>query len=486
LTVKQKAITGMFWSFVDSLANQGIQFITGIVLARILSPREFGLIGMLSIFIAISQTFIDSGFSNALIRKQDCSQDDYSTVFYFNLAVSVLFYLILFVSANAISLFLHEEQLKQLIKILGLSLVISSLSIIHRTILNKKIDFKLQARVSVISSVCSGIVAIIMASSGYGVWSLVVLTLTKFALNSVLLWIWVAWKPILVFSKKSFTQLFSFGSKLLASSLIDTIYRNINNLMIGKYFSADQLGYYATADQYQALPSQNLQSIIGRVSYPILSSIQEDQLKLKFAFIRLVRSTMFISFLLMLGLAVIAKPLILTLIGIKWIIAAEYLQMLCFVGIFYPLHALNLNMLQVEGRSDLFLKLEILKKMLAIPVIIIGILFGIKIMIAGMIINNIIAYYINSYWSGKHIDYSFLDQIKDITPSFIMALVVNGIIYFMGHIIHVEPWLLLIIQISMGLFITVIICELLNFSDYLYMRNIIFDFFGLKFDKWRH
>ena len=475
MTLKERTINGLFWSFIDSFANQGVQFVVGIILARILSPREFGLIGMLTIFIAISQSFVDSGFSNALIRKKNCTQKDYSTVFYFNLAVGILFYAILFFLAPLISSFFNEPQLTLLLKVLGIGVLLNAIGIIQRTILTKEINFKLQTRVSIVASIGSGTIAIIMAILDYGVWSLVALTLVRFGLNSLFLWIWAKWKPQRVFSKKSFSELFAFGSKLLISGLIDTIYRNVYFLVIGKYFSAKELGFYTRADQFKAFPSQNLNNIISRVSYPVLSSIQDDNEKLKQTYEKIIRTTMFVTFCLMLGMAAVAKPMIITLIGEKWLPAVIYLQMLCFVGMFYPLHALNLNMLQVQGRSDLFLRLEIIKKTLAIPTILIGIFWGIKMMILGMMLNTLIAYYLNSYWSGKMLGYSFIQQIKDIMPSFLLALSMASLTFLIGKYLLIPYIWQLIVQISTGILYVIILCEIINFRDYIYIKSVVLE-----------
>jgi O-antigen/teichoic acid export membrane protein len=474
MNLKQKTITGLFWSFTDSFANQGVQFIIGIILARILSPREFGLIGMLTVVIAISQAFIESGFSQALIQKKKCTEADYSTVFYFNLFVSIIFFLILFFSAQAIGIFFNEPQLENLLKVLGLGLILNSFTIIQRTILTKKINFKLQTRVSVVASFGSGIVAIVMALLDYGVWSLVALTLTRFGLTSLFLWLWAKWKPLWIFSRKSFKELFSFGSKLLLSGLLDTIYRNIYYLIIGKYFSAVELGYYTRADQFKSITSQNLQGIISRVSFPVLASIQDDKELLKIAYQKLIKSTMLITFVLMLGMVAISESMILTLVGDKWLPSVVYLQLLCFVGMLYPLHALNLNMLKVQGRSDLFLRLEIIKKVLAVPTIIIGIVYGIKMMIVFMIIESIIAYFLNSFWSGKYLKYSSFNQLVDIFPAFIIAIIVNIIVYSLSffNIGHIT---LLILQILLGVLLTITICEVIKFKDYLYLKNIILE-----------
>ena len=475
MSLKQKTITGLFWSFTDGFANLGVQFIVGIVLARLLTPREFGLIGMLTIFIAISQTFIDSGFSNALIRKKECSQKDYSTIFFFNILIGLICYIVLYIFAGNISYFFGEPVLKDLLRVLGLSLIFNSFGIIHRTILTKDINFKIQTKISVISSVVSGLIAITMAIQGFGVWSLVALTILRFGISSLFLWLFLKWKPTLEFSKKSFNELFGFGSKLLLSGLIDTIYRNIYYFIIGKFFTAIELGYYTKSDQFQALPSQNLNAIIGKVSYPILSGIQDDIPRLKRNYRQLIKSIMYITFILMLGMAAIAKSMIITLIGEKWFPSIIYLQLLCLVGMFFPLHAINLDMLKVQGRSDLFLKLEVIKKILAIPIIVIGVFFNIKIMIIGMLINTLIAYYLNSYWSGKMIDYSFRNQVADILPSFILAVIINTIVFTLNFVGIKNMYILLIYQVSLMLILTILISEIIKFKEYIFIKNVVIE-----------
>lgn len=474
-TLKQKTINGLFWSAIDSIAGQGIVFIVGVILARLLSPREFGLVGMITLFIAVSESFINSGFSNALIRKKDCTKTDYSTVFYFNLVAGLIFFGILYFSASPISQFFKEPQLKLIIQVLGMILIIDSLTIIQRTILNKRIDFKLQTRISVIAAFGSGTIAIFMAIKGFGVWSLVAQRLSQQTFTSILLWIWNKWKPSKVFSWNSFKELFGFGSKLLVSSLIETIYRNVYFLIIGKYFSAIELGYYTRADSFNNLPSSNLNGIISRVSYPVLASIQDDIPRLKIYYKKLIRSSMFVTFVLMLGMAAVAEPMIITLIGEKWRPSIIYLQMLCFIGMTYPLHALNLNMLQVLGRSDLFLKLEIIKKVLAIPVIIIGVMWGIKIMIAGMFLITLIAYYLNSYWSGKKIGYSIKEQIADITPSFLLAAGMAVVVFVIGKVVPFDYLWVLFIQLISGLVIILSFSEITGFKDYISLKELLME-----------
>ena len=472
-TLKQKTISGLTWSFIDSFAQKGITFVIGIILARLILPREFGLIGMISVFIAISTSFINSGFGAALIRKKDCTDIDYSTVFYFNLAVGVFFYWVMFFTAPAISRFFNEPQLIRLVQVLAVLLVVDSFTIIQRTILTKRIAFKLQTKISVISSIISGIFGIALAFRGFGVWSLVVKQISQRAINSLLLWLWNRWRPLLVFSKKSFTELFSFGYKLLISGLIDTLYRNIYLIIIGKYFSAQALGFYTRADQFKALPSENIVQIVGRVSYPVLAQMQDDKNVLKANYKKIIKSTMLITFVLMMGMAAVAEPMIIVLIGEPWRTSIVYLQMLCFVGMMYPLHALNLNMLNVQGRSDLFLKLEIIKKILAVPVIVIGVLFGIKVMIAGMIVNTQIAYFLNSYWSGRFINYSMKEQIRDILPSFFLAITSSAVVFMIGWLLPFGYLPILIIQVITGAVLVFVIAEITKLEAYLFMKEIL-------------
>jgi len=473
LNLKQKTITGFAWSFIESIIGQGITFFVGIILARLLSPKEFGLIGMLIIFISISQLLIDSGFSHALIRKQNCSQQDYSTVFYFNIVLGISLYFLLFIAANAISVFFHEPTLKPLIRVLGLAIIINSFTIIQNVLLTKQINFKLQSKISIASFFISGIIGIYMAYTGWGVWSLVTMTVFKYSVNSVLLWFWNKWKPIWCFSRRSFTELFSFSGKLFVTQLIDTLYRNLYYVIIGKYFAAAELGYYTRAEQFQSLPSANLQGVIGRVSYPVLATLQNDAPRLRDTYKKLIRSTMLITFVLMLGMAASAESMVLSLVGEKWEPCIIYLQLLCFVGIFYPLSALNLNMLYVKGRTDLALRIEIVKKVLWIPVFVLAVLFGIKVMILSMIILSVIATFLNSYWSGRLIGYSFFEQAKDISPSFLIALTMSLVVLVEGFIVPLPAFPLFLIQLVSGALLTLGLCEALRYKDYIYIKNII-------------
>ncbi len=462
------------------MASQIIHFIVGIILARILSPMEFGLIGMITIFIAVSQSLVDSGFQQALIRKQDADNTDFSTVFYFNFALGLLFYIILFFSARPISRFYDEVQLTEIIRVFGLVIVINSLALIQRARLIKAINFKLQTKISILSSSISGAVGIYMAYNGYGVWSLVWRTVVNQLFQAVLLWLFNRWKPGLIFSLNSLKQMFSFGSKLLISGLLDTLYKNINLLVIGKFFSAGELGFYSRADQFQKLPSANITATVQRVSYPVLTKVQDESARLKEGYRKIINSTMFISFTSMLTLVAIAKPMILTLIGEKWLPSVTMLQLLCIAGMLSPLHAINLNMLKVKGRADLFLKLEIIKKVLAIPVIILGIIFGVTVMIAGMVFNSFLAYFLNSYYSGRLINYSVKEQIIDILPSFLIALSSGTVLFIPTLIFNSHFPLMLFIQIISGIVLIASLSELTKNRAYLEVKKIVLEKFKIK------
>lgn len=478
-SLKNKTIKGVSWSFIDNIASSGVSFLVGIILARILTPDEFGILGMITIFIAISNSIVDSGFSNALIRKTNPKSEDYNTVFYFNLIIGIIFYFILYISSPIISRFFNEPILIPITRTMGSILIINALGIIQRTLLIIKVDFKTQTKVSIIASVTSGIIGIFMAIFEFGIWSLVGQQISRQLLNTVFLWIYSKWRPIIEFSTNSFLELFNFGSKLLLSGLIDTIYRNIYYIIIGRFYSAAQLGQYTRSEQFNTIFSSNLTTIVQRVSYPVLSSIQNDSVRLQNAYQKIIKTTMLFAFACMLGLAAISKPLIIILIGEKWITASIYLQIICFSGMLYPLQAINLNILQVKGRSDLLLKLEIIKKISAIIPILLGILYGIEFMLLGSVLNSGISYFINSYYSAYLVNYSTNKQIKDIFPSFIVSLSV-ALIMWSITLINLSNYTTLIIQCLIGISLAIIIYEKIKLEEYLEIKKMILSFIHKK------
>ncbi|HOW98237.1 MAG TPA: lipopolysaccharide biosynthesis protein [Kiritimatiellia bacterium] len=475
MSLRQQTVSGLLWSFLDDLARGGLLFLSGLVLARLLTPREFGLIGMTTLFIAISQSIVNSGFNQALIRKQDCTQADYSTVFYFNLLVSFALYLLLFFAAGWIARFFREPPLEGIIRALGLGLLIGALGMVQQTQVVKEIDFKLLTRISLVSSAIGGALGIALAYAGYGVWSLVVMTLSRAAVELALLWRWRSWRPSLEFRWASFRAMFSFGSRLLASSLITTLYTQLFNVVIGRFFSAAELGQFTQAQTFRNLPSQRLTAVVQRVSYPALATLQEEAPRLKAAYRRMLQCTMLATFALMLGMAACAEPLLITLVGEQWRPAIVYLQLLCFVGMFYPLHAINLNMFQVRGRSDLYLKLEVIKTVLAAPAMAVGVFWGIQPMIVTLFFISLAAYVLTAACSGRLIGYSAAEQIRDILPSFILAAVMAAAVYVLGRWLPLPDLPRLVVQVGAGATLTVGLAELTRLDSYLYLKRLALD-----------
>lgn len=471
-SLKNKSVEGTAWSFLDNIASSGITFLVGLVLARLLTPEEYGIMAIIAIFIAISTSIVDSGFSNALIRKVDIHQVDYCTVFYFNLIISAVLYIVLYFVSPIISVFFKEPILVEIIRIIGIVLVINALAIIPRTIFVREVNFKSQAKVSFISSISSGFIGIGMAFAGMGVWSLVGQQLSRQLLNTFFLWFFCEWRPVWTFSIKSFKELYGFGSKLLLSGLIDTIYKNIYYIIIGRFYSSVQLGQYTRAEQFNTIFSVNLTSVVQRVSYPVLSSIQDDSDRLRDVYRRVIKIMMLITFGCMLGMAAVAKPLFIILIGEKWLPAVYFFQIICFSGMLYPLHAINLNILQVKGRSDLFLKLEIMKKIIAVGPIIVGILYGIEYMLWGSVITSCIAYFFNSYFSSLLISYPTKEQIRDVLPTFFVSLIVAIFMWILSFS-NLSVYLLLPIQCVIGLSLAIIIYEKLKLEEYLEIKQAL-------------
>ena len=471
-SLKHKTVKGVGWSFVDNIANSGITFLVGLVLARILTPAEYGVMAMVTIFIAISNSIVDSGFSNALIRKMKIERVDYNTVFYFNLVVSLFLYLVLFLCAPAISSFFKEPILVDVMRVIGWILVINALAIIPRTILVRNVDFKTQTKVSLISSILSGAIGIGMALTGFGVWSLVGQQLSRQLLNTMFLWFFCRWRPVWEFSVQSFKELFGFGSKLMLSGLLNTIYNDIYSLVIGRCYSAADLGQYTRASQFNTIFSSNLTTVVQRVSYPVLSSIQNEEDRLREAYRRVIKVTMLVAFACMLGLAAVAKPLLVLLIGEKWLPAVYFLQIICFSGMLHPLHAINLNILQVKGRSDLFLKLEIIKKIIATIPIVIGIFWCIELMLCGSVCSSFIAFFLNSYYSAPLIGYPTSRQIKDVTPTLGISFGVAAVMWSLS-LLSISYYVMLPLQCVVGLLLAFLIYERTKLPEYMEIRQLL-------------
>jgi len=471
-SLKDKTVKGTFWSAADAFLGQGVTFIVGLVLARLLSPAEYGLIGIVTIFTTILLGFVDSGFSNALIRKKDVTDDDYNTMFIVNMTMSVLMCSLLYLSAPAIAIFFERPQLVALVRVMGVILVFQALSIVQVTVLSRNIDFKTKTKASVISAVTSGIVGIAMAFTGFGVWSLVAQQLSRQLIYSVSLWVFNRWWPKLKFSVDSFRYMWGFGWKLLLSGLLDRVWTQLYQAVVGKCYSPADLGQYTRSKDYASIFSSNLTSIVQRVSYPVLSQIQDNRERMVESYRRIIKTTMFVTAVIMISLGAVADPLIYCLIGPQWHEAASFLPLICISMSLYPLHAINLNMLQVLGRTDIFLYLEIVKKIIAFLPLGLGVFVGIYWMLAGIVFTGIICFFLNSYYTGKNLGYSSWMQLKDVAPSYGVATIIAISVYFLKYL-PVSYWLVLPLQIVIGSVVFLMLCENIKLKEYEEVKGIL-------------
>lgn len=459
MSLKQKTFRGVIWSAVERFSTQGVQFLFGILLARLLTPNDYGMIAMLTIFMAVSQTFIDSGFGNALIRKPDRNENDKATVFFFNIFMAAACYGVIFLAAPFIDKFYNMPQLAVILRVLAINLIIQAFGSIQRLNLTIDLNFKTLAKVSFSGAIVGGTAGLICAYNGFGVWSLVVQQMTTMITRVSLFWILVHWRPKCFFNKTSFKNMFGFGSKLLASGLLNTLYDNVYDLIIGKVFAAATLGNYTRASHFANFPSSNVTGIFQRVTYPVLSKIQDDHEKLRKGYLKFLNIATLVIFPLMIGLAALAKPFILFVLTDKWIEVILILQIICFAQMWYPVHAINLNILQVMGRSDLFLKLEIIKKIVGITILCITLPHGIIAMCYGQWVSAAISLVINTYYSGKLLNAGLLTQLKMYIPTLLNSLVMGAICLSITKLLPEKEYLL---QLALGFVVGVIYYTLTN------------------------
>ncbi|KUO58035.1 MAG: lipopolysaccharide biosynthesis protein [Gracilibacter sp. BRH_c7a] len=467
-SLKNKTISALFYSFSGFIAQSGVQFVFAIILARLLLPQDYGILGMTIIFLAISQIFIDGGMTTALIREKEVSEEDYSTVFYYNFAIAVIIYCILFISAPAISNFFREPILLVIIRVLSLNIIIGSIGLIQRTILVRKLNFKTQTKIDVIALVLAGILAIILAYNGFGVWSLVINGLAKQLISSSLLVAYNKWTPLLVFDFNSFKKLFGFGWKMMVTGILSTIYNNVYNIIIGRFYLATMLGYYTKSLELRDAAANSITSSVAKVSYPALSKLQDDHQRFKAGFKRIIKNSSFLTFPMMIGLAAVANQLIQLLFGTNWLPMVPYFQILCLSGMTLPHRALNLNILQVKGRSDLFLKLDILK--MVIGLIFISVVIILNLGIYGLLwttfLNAQIALIVNSHYSKELISYSTKEQIIDMIPTVIISIIMGILVFAVGGLLPFSNAIILPIQVITGVTIYVIISKLARIKEF--------------------
>lgn len=464
-SLKSKTVNGVGWSAADAFLGQGVTFLVGIVLARILSPSEYGLIGIVLIFTTVLSGVVDSGFSTSLIRKNDTTDEDYNTMFITNMAMSLLVYAVLFFCAPLISFFFKRPELTDLTRVTGLILIFQALSITQVTILTKRIDFKTKTKASVVAAIISGVIGITMAKTGFGVWALVGQQLSNKLVYSICLWILNRWWPKLKFSITSFRYMWGFGWKLMLAGLLNNIWAQLYQVVVGRCYSPATLGQYTRSKEYASLFSSNFTNIVQRVTYPALSEIQDDKERMVAAYRRIIKTCMFITAVLLISLGAVAEPFLYCIIGPQWHEASTYLPLICLSLSLYPLHAINLNMLKVMGRSDIILYLEIFKKLLAVFPLLLGIFVSIYWMLIGSIITGVICIFLNTYYTGKKLNYNSWMQIKDIAPSYLVALIIALSVYFLKYL-PLSYYVILPIQIMVGVSVGFFVCWVLKLEEY--------------------
>lgn len=476
-SLRDKTVKGTFWSATDALLGHGVLLVVGIVLARLLTPEDYGLIGIITIFTTVMKGIMDSGFSSALIRKTDVTDEDYNTLFIFNLTISIALFALLYVGAPWIAHFFERSQLVALVRVMGSILIFQSLCIVQETILKRRIDFKTRTKASFISAVSSGIVGIGMAFAGFGVWSLVGQQVTLQIVYSSCLWFFNRWWPTWKLSIESLRYMWWFGWKLLLSGLLSNLWAELKKVVVSKYYSPAMLGQYSKAGEFAKIFSANFTSIIQRVTYPALAKVQDDKTRMLSAYRRIIKTTMFVTVTCILFLGAISEPLFYCLIGPKWHVAATFLPLICIARSIYPLQAINLNMLKVQGRTDVFLYLEIAKKTILLVPLFIGAFIGIYWMLIASIGTSIIAFFLNSYYSGKNLGYTSWMQLKDVAPSFGVATTVALSIFFLKYL-PLSNWIILPIQIVLGAGVFYIVCETTKLPEYIEVKGIVIDNIG--------
>lgn len=462
MSLRKQATAGLVWTFAQQFSNQIIAFVVSIILARLLLPEQFGLIGMVAVFIAIGRSLMDAGLTQSLIRDKDADQEDLSTVFFFNLVASILIYLLIYFSAPLISNFYEEPILTGILRVLCLTFVFSAFGAIQSTRLTKVMNFKTQTLISIPSTVISGIVGVSMAYGGFGVWSLVWSRVAASIMRTSQLWIYSKWSPSFQFSIPKFKEHFSFGYKLTLSGILDTVFNNIYIIVIGKFFAANQVGFYTRSQSLKKLPVSNISNALNKVTYPLFAQIQDDAVRLKRVYKQIMQMVVFIIAPVLIFAAVLAEPTFRFLLTEKWLPAVPYFQILCVSGVLHPLNSYNLNVLKVKGRSDLFLKLEIIKKVLIVIGIVIAIQFGIYALLYTQAILSIVAFFINSYHTDKFINYSSWEQTKDILPIILLGLISGTLIYFVDFFMEQYAWLD-IFRVLVGAFVGLLAYLLLIF-----------------------
>jgi teichuronic acid exporter len=477
-SLKQKSVSGVVWSVTQQFGIYGARLVLGVILARLLTPEDFGLIGMIMVFFAIAEVFVDSGFGAAYIQKKETNEIDADTVFYTNLGISILLYAILFFGAPLIAKFYEQEKLIDLTRVMALLVVINAFNIIQQSQIVRDVNFKKLTKISVIATLLSGAVGITSAYYGFGVWALVFQSLCNRIIMTISFWITSAYRPKRQFSRKSFMTMFSFGSWVLITGIIQRVFDNIYLLVIGKYFSTIQLGYYVKATQFQQLASVNIMGAIGSVSFPIFSKLQDDKERLINGMQMYLQHSMFFMLPILLCLIIVAEPFVILLLTEKWAPMIPYLQLLCLGAIFYPIHMINVQSLTAQGYSQLSFRLDVIKNSLRLLNIIVAYRYGVIYIIFGEVILSIIALWINTWYINKFIGYGLAKQIKDLGMILLSGSIATLLAYYLTRYIFNDLTLIFISSIIMYLGFYFVMNYIINkkmlYSNIQILRGLLF------------
>ena len=443
-------MSNFIWRFLERTGAEGVSLIVSIVLARILSPETYGIVAIVTVFTSIMQVFIDSGMGNALIQKKNADNIDFSTVFYFNITVCLILYTLMFIAAPYIAHFYKMPELTPVVRFLSLTLIISGVKNVQQAYVSRHMMFKKFFFSTLGGTITAAVIGIYLAYHGFGVWALVTQQLVNAAIDTLILWITVKWRPDPVFSFERLRSLFSYGWKLLVSGLLDTFYNNLRQLIIGKMYSSSDLAYYNQGKKYTQVMVTTINSSIDSVLLPAMSKVQDEISRVKSMTRRSIKTSTFLIAPIMLGIAGSSTQIVSVLLTDKWLPCVPFMIIFCIVYVFYPIHTANLNAIKAVGRSDLFLKLEIIKKIVGFALIFISMWFGVMAMAYSMLVSSVLSQIINSWPNKKLLNYSYIEQLKDIAPSVCIAAVMAVLVWGIGAILNLKPIYELVIQVLFG------------------------------------
>ena len=478
----KKVVSNLFWSFLERIGAQGVSFIVSCVLARLLDPALYGTIALVQVFIVILGVFVDSGMGNSLIQKKDADDLDFSSVFFFNLVMSIFLYVGLFFASPLIASFYERPELTPVIRVMGLTLIVSGIKNIQQAYVSKHMMFRKFFFSTLGGTIGAAVIGIWMAWNGYGVWALVIQSLFNQVVDTTILWITVKWRPKLQFSIKRLKGLLSYGWKLLVSGLLDRLSNELRHLIIGKYYTTEDLAFYNKGDNFPKLLITNINSSIDSVLLPTLSAEQDNKTRVRDMTRRAIKTSTYLLMPLMMGMAVCAEPMIRLLITEKWLPAVFFLRIFCFTYAFYPVHTANLNAIKAMGRSDLFLKLELIKKAMAFTVLGITMFISVEAMALSMIFTSIVSQIINSWPNKKLLDYKYIDQLKDMMPQILLSLLMGAVVFCVSFL-HLGDLLTLVIQVLLGAAVYIGLSKVFKIDSFEYVLGIIKNYKGSKSGK---